>query len=415
MGLSICIIGFLCLHFHFLNMRIAYFEVFPLTVSLPIIILGFLYSYKEFHYEEYLYFIGLTTSLLVLNFMNDMRIGYLILQTLLYGLYLIFIQKQFPIKNQKSFTLWTILYFITGFLRALFTYRGIHYLINLNILYECVSILSVIAVVITCYYLVKVRQSITIESHPQTIPSHKPLYLQILLIGICIALILFTHHSFTNHIYDQTIHLKTYEFKDDIIKIQYYIDYNIEYKQYIFKGTSPKVDVQLLDNIQHQTLTIYLDHIVLTEGYFTNQNDYIETNNNLSSLKDPFFAKSCYVILDGKAFELEANLVQLKSYSHQNSSIQIQNCLIENNKVYMLPRIEMNQNIEIKKVTIYDQHHQELVCQNYDEEDCYYQDGYSFYYEKTPDKESQYGKGPYTIEITFKKDHQFITREYPLS
>lgn len=67
MGLSICIIGFLCLHFHFLNMRIAYFEVFPLTVSLPIIILGFLYSYKEFHYEEYLYFIGLTTGLLVLN------------------------------------------------------------------------------------------------------------------------------------------------------------------------------------------------------------------------------------------------------------------------------------------------------------------------------------------------------------
>lgn len=56
MGLGLIIFGFFCLHFHYLDASVYSVELFPLSLGLLIILLGFLYAYHYTHQKAYLAF-----------------------------------------------------------------------------------------------------------------------------------------------------------------------------------------------------------------------------------------------------------------------------------------------------------------------------------------------------------------------
>lgn len=415
MGLGIIIFGFFFLHFHFLNAQIYNIQLFPLSVSLPIIILGLLYAYRDSTKKEYLYFIFPCILLIVLTFMKDVRFPYLILLTLTYLCFVSFMVKQVSNDNQKkTIKICLLIYLISGFFKAATSMHGLFFNYDIN---QISSLIYPLSMIVLSYHLYKIKKWIHVESRPQVIPSPLPVWSHFLIIVLCITVILSTHTLFVQHSYDQSIQLDVYEFVSEKVKVKYFIEWGIEPMRPQDSEVTPSIE--LLGKDRPHEMTILLNENILTKGSFQYDGDEYKYIEEVRNRYESYFEiiPDCVILMDGNRYEAKVQKVKTNEYGYKDSHVQISHCMIENGRAFVMPRVEFfHQKVIVHKMSIHNAKGQILTQTELDEASMYYNDGTSFLPEFPIDKGPEYDNAPYSCTITYtNQDNQTITKEYLLT
>ena len=417
MGLGLIAWGFLFLHFNFTDYRFDRVQVLPMTICIPIIILGLLYAYRDTKKKEYLNFVTIAIVLLGLTLFENVRQLYLLVLVILYVGLLLFISKQFPhYLKQKRFTKWIIFYGIFGLLRAVTTPFNIVFEAWNQAIYLLSSLMTIIAIIPLSIHLYFIKKTVTIEQHPQLTPPSIPKCIYVLVIVISIVFIGFTNSKFVGYTYEQAIGCKLYMITNDSIEPQYMMAWETSYSSvydpidYILID-----DVQLKEGIHADNLEIKMNGYPAIRGEFqyVNENQYhfsssTDESGPFNHLYSSHFSE---FKLDGQVIPTKCEEQALQRYGYQDSHIIIKDCRITDNHVFVLPQIEiLNQNIKINTIEILDQNNKVIVS-DYKYEHVY-RDGVSFYPESLVETLNN-GEGPYYIRITYDNQENTV-EEYPL-
>lgn len=420
MGLGMIIFGFACLHFHFLDAQVYNIEIFPLSISLMILILGFLYGFQKTRKKEYLFMIGLSCIMIGLTFMQDVRVEYLLGQTLLYTFFLLFMKKEvsdYP--KSKAYCIWIILYVICGVMKT-FTVPGYFYLLGKYSYHanEYFSVMLVISVIATLIHLLRIKKLVHVENHPQPIIMRKSVFLSLFTILIAVIVIAFTQYSIIEHAYDVSIQNDVYQISNDQIVIKYLFPFRVDYSNGVMTNTDVSSEIELKTEAKPKYLTIEINNQIISRGYIVYHDDQTyEYQEQESSEYMGFYPlySNCDITLDDCTYRAKIEKIHLEKYKYEDQEIRISQCLIHDGKVMTIPRIEIfHQKRTIKYIKILDKNRKVLTYQERDPAEQQYHDGVTFYHE-LPFSEMLYqGEGPYTIIIAYQDQEHIIEKEYPL-
>lgn len=414
MGYIISLLGFICLHFHFLNLKIYNIEMFPLPISLSIMILGFLYSYKEFKDKHYLYFVFVSVFLIGITLMESyVRAIYLIVQTLLFTYYILWCFKKilsFQIKNYTHVIVGV--YCFAGLLKAVCYIEELRYIFlrferNVNI----IIIISFLCLIIQAFHY---RKFFIAENHVHHQVHKKPISYYFLIIFIAMMCLIVTYNPLTRYIDQKSIDTEIIEFENDFVSIKYYVHMTYNKTQYIETSRNHEPKVILKKNIKPQQLKIKNGGPnAIFEGYFDykdNQYDFIMTQSFDEEEVISAYSYWYTLQLDNNKYPIQQKKVNYKTFSYHDKDIYISQGIILDNQVLVMPRVEFlhQKDVHIKKREIKDAQNQILSSST--SLNCSYCDGRTIYHE-IPVQTSLQGKGPYTFIITFEDN---TTKEYLL-
>lgn len=420
MGFGIIIFGFMCLHFHFLDMYTSHIGDFPLSISLIILVLGFLYEYQRTHKKEYLSFMGLSCLIVSITFMKDIRMICLLLQTFLYTLFLLFVRKEFVnYQKQKKLYTWTIIYAISGIINALtlsYEYNFGQFGHNINVFS---SIIASISVITTLIHLFRIKKLLNIESRPQPAAIKKPIYIHVMVVLVCIIPIVFTQYSLSEHAYNQAIKYNVYQLSNDQIEMKYLTDFYVTYPNGALSCGSSIMDLQLKTSTKPQYIEIIMNNQTISQGNINYKDDktYQYYQQYASGIAfTPQTIPDCEIIIDGVSYQTKIKKVTLDEYKYEDSHIKISHCFIPNGQVILLPRIEIfQQDIVIQNIQIVDKDGHLLIDAIINKYDQQYRDGVTFYHEMPAIDPLSSKEGPYQIKISYQYQDNYFKKEYPLT
>ncbi len=420
MGLGIIIFGFMCLHFQFLDVHVYNVQVFSVSISLIILILGFLYEYQRRHRKEYFYFIGLACLMVGISFIQYTRFEYLLLQTILYSTFLVFVQKEFPqYPKQKSYHIWILIYVISAIVKTLTIPGGpISTIYNIYI-NEVASLIVCICVIVTLIHLLSIKKLIHVEMRPQPIAVKKPFYIHVFIILMTIAAIVLTQYTMVEHAYDSAIQYKIYQISNSQLNIKYVTDFYVEYPHGAMSSGGFVTDIELKNENRPNEIGIKLNEEIISKGYMEYGNDgshqyYQQYSSGWANKVET--SPKCEIIIDGISYPANVKEMHLDEYRYADKDIRISHCLIENGIIFMLPRIEVfHQNLVIDNIQILDKDGHALIYNTQEYYKRKYRDGVTLYHEMPIHEKTKISQAPYYIVIQYHDQNNIIKKEYPLT
>lgn len=411
MGIGIIAVGFLLLHFHFINAQILNVQLYPLYVSLPMIILGLLYSYRATKKKEYLCFVGACVLLIGLMFIDDMRVLFLTFQTLLYVAYLLFIRKEVPNhKHKKIFLIWIIVYTIFGFIRS-WTVFGWHIGHEFNQIASIISIFSVIPLTI---YLLRIRKSLSIEERPQIASINISTYIYILIIAISVLGIVLVRQPLTHYTNNQTNQFRIYQLDNEVIEPIYVIDW----QSYDTYEANIIGDFYITSDINVDTIELEFNNYAMVSGRLNliNERTYdfssdVNKQGGWSIGGDP----KCKFKLNGQKIPTKMKEINPNEYYYSDSYIKISKCMIYDGDVLVMPRIEFtNKKIQFNSIQILDNNNQIIATKQIENDNQDYSDFINVCPESINSSLKHSDETIYQVRLIYTDQDKTIMKEYPL-
>ncbi|WP_270639846.1 hypothetical protein [Longibaculum muris] len=361
MGLGLIIFGFFCLHFHYLDASVYSVELFPLSLGLLIILLGFLYAYHYTHQKAYLAFSLMSCLMIALTFIPYVRFIYLLGQTILYGSYLLFVIKQNKDYDYiKKLKLWSSLYFISGLCKA-FCYQQRLYQFN-----TVASLFISVFVIATLWHLYKIKKQTHQETRPQLTRKHIPYYGYLVIIGVSISLIVIAHSYLIDFVENKNCYFEAYEIVSDKATVQYVVDYQAPYLHQSEVNLKNRPTVILKDHIKPKKAQIYIGDNIISQGYFH------EIDDNLTYMEDILeshfaihlynhYLPQCRIVLDDVSYPAKLQKMNYQEYGYEDDFVKISRCYMSKDYILSYPRIEWkNQSIRLQSLSFVDNNDQEI-------------------------------------------------------
>lgn len=416
MGIGLSTIGFLLLHFHFLNNRSDMIQFIPLSISLTIIILGLLYLYHYTHQKNCLFLVGLNCLLIIISFMEHIRPAYLFLQTISFFLYIFVIKKETSLEKNKRLCFLLFLYLVFGILKAMTSLDGLvhNYFIN-----HYSSILLLITCVFICCYSVKIMREKQRESRPRISPTKRPSIFTLGMIIICMLLFISLLNPLVEYSYNQSRRFHAYQLETDQLNIQYLITATRNPRSQYFEDTHQPFHVELKNGIKPQMMKLYFNDTLLSAGTFeyNKDNEYLYIENERHPYPSLLLSKQTYTVeLDHQKYTAQIQPVELDEYKYYDQDISISRCFIKDNYIYSFPRVIINNpHVILETVEIVDSRYQVVASLDNIHQLQFSADGKTVCLESMNVFQTNQSQKPYMFVITYKDKNQHIRKEYPLT